>query len=167
MSESRIDRRFYDAIVNFTDSEEAQDYYYEVMDSETGKVNKNGEKETVRDRVLKVYGLLFCEDTGLKVGENAGVDDVADTADRLYIGSVGYDTEHWYRMKHRFHVIDEDNYERFAALVIADLRCGDLHELAQNERRMLIVGEADPLNMTVEQRQNQHIQTVSLPGGDV
>ena len=167
MSESRIDRKFYDAIVNFTDSEEAQDYYYEVMDSVTGKVNKNGEKETVRDRVLKVYGLLFCEDTGLKVGENAGVDDVADTADRLYIGSVGYDTEHWYRMKHRFHVIDEDNYERFAALVIADLRCGDLHELAQNERRMLIVGEADPLNMTVEQRKNQQIQTVSLPGGDV
>ena len=167
MSESRIDRRFYDAIVNFTDSEEAQDYYYEVMDSVTGKVNKNGEKETVRDRVLKVYGLLFCEDTGLKVGENAGVDDVADTADRLYIGSVGYDTEHWYRMKHRFHVIDEDNYERFAALVIADLRCGDLHELAQNERRMLIVGEADPLNMTVEQRKNQQVQTVSLPGGDV
>ena len=167
MSESRIDRKFYDAIVNFTDSEEAQDYYYEVMDSVTGKVNKNGEKETVRDRVLKVYGLLFCEDTGLKVGENAGVDDVADTADRLYIGSVGYDTEHWYRMKHRFHVIDEDNYERFAALVIADLRCGDLHELAQKERRMLIVGEADPLNMTMEQRKNQQIQTVSLPGGDV
>ena len=167
MSESRIDRKFYDAIVNFTDSEEAQDYYYEVMDSVTGKVNKNGEKETVRDRVLKVYGLLFCEDTGLRMGENAGVDDVADTADRLYIGSVGYDPEHWYRMKHHFHVIDEDNYDRFAALVIADLRCGDLHELAQNERRMLIVGEADPLNMMVEQRKNQQIQTVSLPGGDV
>ncbi|MCR5405024.1 MAG: hypothetical protein K6E91_14580 [Butyrivibrio sp.] len=64
MSESRIDRRFYDAIVNFAESTEAQDYYYEVMDSETGKVNRNGKKETVRDRVLKVYGLLFCEETG-------------------------------------------------------------------------------------------------------
>lgn len=167
MSASRIDRKFYDAIVNFAESEEAQDYYYEVMDSETGKVNRNGKKETIRDRVLKAYGLLFCEDTGLKVGENASVDDVADTADRLYIGEVGYDPDHWYRIKHNFHVIDEDNYDRFAALVIADLRCGNLHDLAQNERKMLIVGEADPLNMTMEQRQNQRVQVVSLPGGDI
>ena len=167
MSESRINRKFYDAIINFTDSVEAQDYYYEVMDSETGKINRDGKKETVRDRVLKVYGLLFCEETGLKFGENAGVDEVADTADRLYIGSVGYDEEHWYRMKHHFHVIDEDNYDRFAALVIADLRCGNLHDLARKERKMLIVGEADPLHMTMEQRQNQKIQTVLLPGGDI
>ena len=167
MSESRIDRKFYDAIVNFTGSVEAQDYFYEVMDSETGKVNKNGEKETVRDRVLKVYGLLFCEDTGLRIGENAGVEDVADTADRLYIGEVGYDPDHWYRIKHNFHVIDEDNYDRFAALVIADLRCGNLHDLAQTERKMLIVGEADPLDMTMEQRQKQHLQAVTLPGGDI
>ena len=167
MSETRIDRKFYEAILDFEKSEQAQDYYYEVMDSFTGKNCRNGEKETVRDRVLKTYGLLFCEDTGLKIGENAGVDDVADTADRLYIGEVGYDSAHWYRMKHEFYVIDEDNYDRFAALVIADLRCGALHDAAQKDRKMLIVGEADPLHMTKEQRKNQHISSVSLPGGGV
>ena len=36
------------------------------------------------------------------MGMPAGVDEVYDTADRLYIGSVGYDREHWYRMKHHF-----------------------------------------------------------------
>ena len=163
MSETRIDRKFYDAIVNFNNSEESQEYYYKVMDSETGRTLRNGAKETVRDRILKVYGLLFCEDTGLKPGENAGFDDVAGTADRLYIGEVGYDSEHWYRMKHDFYIIDEDNYERFAALVISDLRCGPLHDAALNEWKMLIVGEADPLHMTEEQRKNQQISSASLP----
>lgn len=83
MSETRIDRKFYDAIVNFEKNEEFQDYYYEVMDSLTGKTGKDGKEETVRDRILKTYGLLFCEDTGLKPGDCAGFDDVANTADRL------------------------------------------------------------------------------------
>ena len=59
MSDSGIDREFYDAIVNFEKSEESQDHYYEVMDSETGKTGKDGKKETVRDRILKTYGLSF------------------------------------------------------------------------------------------------------------
>ena len=167
MPELKIDRKFYEAIIDFDKSEESQDYFYRVMDMETGKVSKNGTKETIRDRILKVYGLLFCEDTGLKVGECAGEDDVADTADRLYIGEVGYDSQHWYRMKHEFYVIDEDNYERFAALVISDLRCGELHDAAANDRKMLIVGEADPLHMTTQQRRNQRVSSVSLPEGGI
>ena len=76
------DRKFYEAILNFEESEEAQDYYYQVMDQKTGKVSRDGREETVRDRILKVYALLFCEDTGVRMGMPAGVDDVADTADR-------------------------------------------------------------------------------------
>ena len=166
MSESKINRKFYEAIINFSNNKEARDYYYEVMNSKTGKTNKKGKEETVRDQVLRIYALLFCEDTGTQPGDYAEVDDVANTADRLYIGSVGYDSKHWYRMKHNFHVIDEDNYDRFAALVIADLHSGELHEAAVNDGNMLIVGEADPLHMTVEHRKNQHQSVVSLSGGD-
>ena len=70
-------------------------------------------------------------------------------------------------MNHEFYMIDEDNYERFAALVISDLRCGSLHDAAVSDRKMLIVGETDPLHMTEEQRKNQQISSVMLPGGGV
>ncbi|WP_022777281.1 hypothetical protein [Butyrivibrio sp. AE3009] len=156
-------RKFYDAIVSFEESEESQDYYYEVMDTPTGRKNKNGSDETVRDRILKAYGVLFCEDAGLEPGEKAGVQEVADTADRLYIGDAGYDPEHWYRMKYHFPVIDDDNYDRFAALVLADMNSGPLHEAALNDGETLVVGEADPLHMTPEQRKNQQVKSVSLP----
>ena len=158
-------RKFYDAIVSFEESEESQDYYYEVMDTPTGRKNKNGSDETVRDRILKAYGVLFCEDAGLEPGEKAGVQEVADTADRLYIGDAGYDPEHWYRMKYHFPVIDDDNYDRFAALVLADMNSGPLHEAALNDGETLVVGEADPLHMTPEQRKNQQVKTVSPPEG--
>ena len=158
-------RKFYDAIVSFEESEESQDFYYEVMDTPTGRKNKNGSDETVRDRVLKAYGVLFCEDAGLEPGEKAGVQEVADTADRLYIGDAGYDPEHWYRMKYHFPVIDDDNYDRFAALVLADMNSGPLHEAALNDGETLVVGEADPLHMTPEQRKNQQVKSVSLPKG--
>lgn len=158
-------RKFYDAIVSFEESEESQDYYYEVMDTPTGRKNKNGSDETVRDRILKAYGVLFCEDAGLEPGEKAGVQEVADTADRLYIGDAGYDPEHWYRMKYHFPVIDDDNYDRFAALVLADMNSGPLHEAALNDGETLVVGEADPLHMTPEQRKNQQVKSVSLPKG--
>jgi hypothetical protein len=158
-------RKFYDAIVSFEESEESQDYYYEVMDTPTGRKNKNGSDETVRDRILKAYGVLFCEDAGLEPGEKAGVQEVADTADRLYIGDAGYDPEHWYRMKYHFPVIDDDNYDRFAALVLADMNAGPLHEAALNDGETLVVGEADPLHMTPEQRKNQQVKSVSLPKG--
>ena len=109
--------------------------------------------------------MLFCEDAGLEVGEKAGVDEVATTADRLYIGDAGYDPEHWYRMKYHFPVIDDDNYDRFAALVIADMNAGPLHEAALNDGETLVVGEADPLHMTASQRRNQQVKSVSLPTG--
>lgn len=156
------DRKFYEAILNFEESEEAQDYYYQVMDQKTGKVSRDGREETVRDRILKVYALLFCEDTGVRMGMPAGVDDVADTADRLYIGSMSYDPAHWYRMKYHFPVIDDDNYDRFAALVIADMNAGPLHAAAVDDGETLIVGEPDPLHMTMQQRQNQKGFSVSL-----
>ena len=158
-------RKFYEAIVSFEESEEAQDFYYQVMDMLTGRKNKNGSDETVRDRILKAYGMLFCEDFGLEAGDKAGVDEVAETADRLYIGGAGYDPEHWYRMKYHFPVIDDDNYDRFAALVLSDMNSGPLHEAALNDGETLVIGEADPLHMTAKQRQNQQVKSVTLPTG--
>ena len=166
LSVSDIDfKKFYDAIISFEESEDSRDYYYEIMDTPTGARNKSGSDETVRDKVLKVYGMLFCEDSGLKAGDKAGVQEVADTADRLYIGGTGYDPQHWYRMKYHFPVIDDDNYDRFAALVLADMHSGPLHDAALNDGETLLVGEADPLHMTPEQRKSQHLTKVSLPTG--
>ncbi len=156
------EKEFFNAIVNFDDSEQAQDYFYEVMDSVTGRKNNDGTDETVRDRVLKAYAVLFCDECNLEMGQPAGVDEVADTADRLYIGSMGYDPNHWYRMKYHFPVIDFDNYDRFAALVIADMNCGPLHEAAINDGDTLVVGEADPLHMTAEQRMNQKVKPIKI-----
>lgn len=161
-SEKFKERKFFDAIVNFDEDEQAQDYFYEVMNSATGRKNLNGTDETVRDRVLKAYAVLFCEEFDLEPGAPAGVDEVAETADRLYIGSMGYDPNHWYRMKYHFPVIDFDNYDRFAALVIADMNSGPLHEAAINDGDTLVVGEADPLHMTAEQRKNQKIKSVTM-----
>ena len=121
MKDMYINRKLYESIVNFDESEEAREHYYKIMDSE---IVKDGKTETVRDKILRVYAFLFCED--IVPGQPASVDDVADTADRLYIGSMGYDPRHWYRMKHHFPGIDDDNYDRFAALVISDLKEGPL-----------------------------------------
>lgn len=158
-------RKFYEAIVDFDNSEEAQDFYYSVMDLPTGRKNKDGSDETVRERILKAYAMLFCEDCTLPDGAPAGVDEVAGTADRLYIGSAGYDPQHWYRMKYHFPVIDDDNYDRFAALVLSDMNSGPLHEAAENDGDTLVVGEADPLKMTPQQRKNQTLHSVHLPKG--
>ena len=57
----------------------------------------------------------------------------------------------------------EDNFERFAALVIADLKAGELHEAMKEDGDMLIVGALDPLSMSEDERKNQHIYTVNLP----
>ena len=67
-------------------------------------------------------------------------------------------------MRHHFPVIDEDNYDRFAALVIADLSAGPLRDAAVNGGDMLLLGEADPLHMTYEQRQNQQVRTIDIGG---
>ncbi len=158
-------KKFYEAIVDFENDEDSQDFYYKIMDTLTGRKNKDGSDETARDRILKAYGVLFCEDYGLEPGDKAGVDEVADTADRLYIGGAGYDPDHWYRMKYHFPVIDEDNYDRFAALVLSDMNSGPLHDAALNEGETLVIGEADPLHMTAEQRQNQQIKSITLPAG--
>ena len=155
MANRYIDKRFYDAIVDFDDSEEARNYYYEIMDT-----SPEGNGDTVRDKILRTYAMLFCEERGLKVGEPAGVDDVAETADRLYIGSAGFDSKHWYRMAHHFPIIDDDNYDRFAALVIADLNAGELREAALNDGDTLVVGESDPFSMTPEERKNQKVRSV-------
>lgn len=168
MADKYINKDLYEAITKFEKSEKAQDLYYSVMNSASGRKTADGGDETVRERILKAYGALFCEDTGLTMGDPAGVDDVADTADRLYIDSPGYDRDHWYRMKYHFPVIDEDNYDRFAALVISDLNSGPLHDAASNDGQMLVVGEKDPLSMTKDQRANQKIKSVRLSeGGDL
>lgn len=162
MSDSLINRDFYEAIIRFDDDMQAQEYYYKIMDSPTGRTTQAGNDETVRDRILRAYAVLFCEDIGAIPGKKADADDVAQTADRLYIGSIGYDPGHWYRMKHHFPVIDDDNYDRFAALVIADLNAGPLKDAAVNDGDTLVVGEADPLHMTSEERKNQTVRSVSL-----
>ena len=164
MAHPLIDKTFYEAILHFEESEEAQETYYRVMDS---SIERNGKTFTVRDQILRAYAMLFCDDLGAVAGQLATVEDVEATADRLYVGQMAFDPKHWYRMQHHFPVIDEDNYDRFAALVIADLSAGPLHESAPGEDGMLLVGELNPHAMSKEQRQHQKLRTVnaeSLPG---
>ena len=159
MAHPLIDKTFYDAILRFEESDEAQETYYRVMAS---TVERNGKSYSVRDQILRAYAMLFCEDRGVAAGQRASVEDVEATADRLYYGSLGYDPAHWYRMKHHFPVIDEDNYDRFAALVIADLNAGPLRDAAVNGGEVLLVGEADPLTMTEEERARQRFRRVEI-----
>lgn len=161
MAHPYIDRKLYDAIVRFDVDETAQDYYYAIMDAE---VERRGSRETVRNQILRAYAMLFCEDLDMAPGQPAGPDEVEATADRLYTGGMGFDPAHWYRMRHHFPIIDEDNYDRFAALVISDLSAGPLHEAAINGGDMLLVGGLDPLHMTREQRENQQMRAVDLGG---
>ncbi len=158
MGQTLINKEFYEAITHFDRSEAAQDLYYTVMNTVT---ERNGRRDTIRNQILRVYAMLFCEDLDMQPGQAAGPDEVEATADRLYIGSMGLDPRHWYRMQHHFPVIDEDNYDRFAALVIADLNAGPLREAAVNGDEMLLVGEADPLRMTREQRKKQRLRRVT------
>ena len=155
-----IDRTFFESIINFEKSEQAQDYYYKVMDT---VVERDGKADTVRNRILRTYSMLFCDDLGAVAGQLATPEDVEATADRLHTGTMGYDPKHWYRMQHHFPIIDEDNYDRFAALVIADLNVGPLREAAMNNGDMLLVGEPNSLTMTREQRSRQRVRVVRLP----
>ena len=159
MAHTLINRAFYDAIVAFDHDDAAQEYFYRIMDTE---VEREGRRDTVRNQILRVYAMLFCDDIGAVAGQPATPEDVEATADRLYFGEVGFDPQHWYRMQHHFPVIDEDNYERFAALVIADLSAGPLREAAMNGGDMLIVGEKDPLTMTSEERKHQKVRTIDM-----
>jgi len=162
MAKRLIDQAFFDAICHFDESDDAKDYYYKVMDTKTGKTDDSGQEETVRDQILRVYARLFCEDIGSQPGAKAGPDEVVATADRLYIGGFGFDPQHWYRMRYHFPVIDDDNYDRFAALVIADLNAGPLRDAVVNGGEMLVIGEADPLHMTREQRQHQKFRAIDF-----
>ena len=159
MAHPYINRAFYDAIIRFEESEEAQEYYYKIMEMEA---EAGGKRDTVRNQILRAYAMLFCDDIGAMAGQAAGPDEVEATADRLHTGNMGFDPEHWYRMQHHFPVIDEDNYDRFAALVIADLSAGPLKEAAVNGGDMLLVGEMNPLKMTREERENQQVRVVRL-----
>ena len=49
-----------------------------------------------------------------------------------------------------------------AALVIADLNAGPLREAVLHNGDMLLVGAADPLYMTSDERKNQEIRTISI-----
>ena len=161
MAHPLIDRAFYDAVVRYDTDDAAQDYYNRVMDT---LVERNGSWDTVRHQILRAYAMLFCDDIGAEAGQAAGPDEVEATADRLHTGNMGFDPQHWYRMRYHFPVIDEDNYDRFAALVIADLSAGPLHDAAVNGGDMLLVGEADPLHMTRDQRAHQKARVVDLGG---
>lgn len=161
MANTLINRDFYEAIVHFNESDEAKELYYRVMDTET---ERNGKKSTVRTQILRAYSMLFCDDLEAVPGQIASVDDVVATADRLHTGNMGFDPKHWYRMQYHFPVIDEDNYDRFAALVIADLNAGPLKEAAVNGGDMLLVGAPDPLHMTEEERRHQKVRTIAAGG---
>ena len=163
MAHPLINGTFYNAILQFEDSEEAQEYYYKVMSS---VVERNGVQYSVRDQILRVYAMLFCDDIGAVAGQIASPEDVEATADRLYTGAMGFDPKHWYRMQHHFPVIDEDNYDRFAALVISDLNAGPLHEAALNNGDMLLVGAPDPLHMTQEELLRQEVRVVRIEGAE-
>ena len=161
MAHSLINKDFYDAVVRFDELDNAKEYYYRVMDTE---IDRNGKLYTVREQILRVYSMLFCDDIGAQPEQIAGPEEVEATADRLHTGNMGYDRKHWYRMQHHFPVIDDDNYDRFAALVIADLNAGPLHEAALNGGDMLLVGEMDPLHMTRLEREHQRVRTVDIEG---
>jgi len=160
----QINRKFYEAILNFETDRDSRQYYYETLYSKTGRILSDGSEEIVKNVILRAYGVLFCEDLDLAPGAEAGFDEVEATADRLYIGEVGFDPDHWYRMRYHFSVIDEDNFVRFAALVISDLKAGELHEAMKEDGDMLVVGALDPLSMSEDERKNQQIYTVNLPG---
>ncbi|MBR0145206.1 MAG: hypothetical protein IJM25_00910 [Eubacterium sp.] len=154
-----IGKRLYAAICNFERSREAREEYYSIMDTQ---IENRGKQQTIREQVLRVYAMLFCDDLGMEEGLPAGPDEVEATADRLYIGTAGFDPDHWYRMKYHFPVIDEDNYDRFAALVLSDLKAGPLHEAVVNDGDMLLVGEKNPLLMTLEERESQQLRKIDL-----
>lgn len=163
MAHPLINRELYDAIIRFDGDEAAQETYYRIMDS---VVERGGRTMTVREQVLRAYAMLFCDDFKLAPGQQAGPDEVEATADRLYTGETGFDPAHWYRMGHHFPVIDEDNYDRFAALVVADLSAGPLHDaMMAGSDDMLLLGEPDPLHMTPEHRRHQHVQPIDLREG--
>ena len=162
MAHPLINRALYDAIARFDTDESAQETYYRIMAS---TVERGGRPMTVREQVLRAYAMLFCDDFNLAPGQAAGPDEVEATADRLYTGETGFDPAHWYRMGHHFPVIDEDNYDRFAALVISDLSAGPLHDAMVRGGDMLLLGEPDPLHMTPEHRRHQHVQPIDLREG--
>ena len=145
MAQQLINRDFYDAILRFEEDETAQDYYYKVMDT---VVERDGKKSTVRKQILRAYAMLFCDDLDMRPGQEAGFEEVEATAEQ-----------------HHFPVIDEDNYDRFAALVIADLRAGPLRDAAVNGGDMLLVGGLDPLHMTREEREHQDVRVIRAGGG--
>ena len=161
MAHAWINKAFYEAVCSFEKSEASQEYYYRVMDAE---VERDGRKDTVRNQILRAYAMLFCDDIGAVAGQKASPEDVEATADRLYVGEPSFDPKHWYRMQHHFPVIDDDNYDRFAALVISDLNAGPLHEAALNDGDMLLVGAPDPLHMTQEQLEKQEVRVVRMKG---
>ena len=150
-------------ILRFEESDAAQEYYYRVMDTE---VERNGQHVSVRSQILRTYAMLFCDDMGAVAGYLATPQDVEATADRLYLGEARFDPKHWYRMRYHFPVIDEDNYDRFAALVISDLNAGSLHDAAKEGGQMLLVGAPNPLILSPEERQHQHLRPVRLPDAE-
>ncbi len=168
MAHPLINREFYEAILHFEESDRAQEYYYRVMDTE---VESRGRKDTVRNQILRAYAMLFCDDIGAVAGQLASPEDVEITADRLYVGEMRFDPKHWYRMQHHFPIIDEDNYDRFAALVIADLSAGPLHDSAKEGGDMLLVGAVNPLIMSSEEREKQPVRSIHFGdldlGGEV
>lgn len=168
MAHPLINREFYEAILHFEESDRAQEYYYRVMDTE---VESRGRKDTVRNQILRAYAMLFCDDIGAVAGQLASPEDVEITADRLYVGEMRFDPKHWYRMQHHFPIIDEDNYDRFAALVIADLSAGPLHDSAKEGGDMLLVGAVNPLIMSSEEREKQPVRSIHFEdldlGGEV
>ncbi len=168
MAHPLINREFYEAILHFEESDRAQEYYYRVMDTQ---VESRGRKDTVRNQILRAYAMLFCDDIGAVAGQLASPEDVEITADRLYVGEMRFDPKHWYRMQHHFPIIDEDNYDRFAALVIADLSAGPLHDSAKEGGDMLLVGAVNPLIMSSEEREKQKVRSIHFEdldlGGEV
>ena len=164
MAHPYINRGFYEAILAFERSDRAKETFYRVMDM---PVEYGGKTDTVRGQILRAYAMLFCDDIGAVPGRGAAPEDVEATADRLYVGEPFLDPKHWYRMHHHFPVIDEDNYDRFAALVIADLSAGPLHEAAVNDGDMLVVGEPYPLHMSAQHRREQKKNVISLDEGGV
>ena len=63
MANSLIDRKLYDAIVQFEEDENAQDYYYEVMNTETGR-RKSSTTDCLMSRGCSHQ--IFLKENGLR-----------------------------------------------------------------------------------------------------
>ena len=67
-AEKLKEKEFFDAIVNFDEDEKAQEYFYSVMDSTTGRKNRDGTDELLGTECLRHMLFYFARNLILSPG---------------------------------------------------------------------------------------------------